>query len=615
MKARPDGIGTVAVWLAVLALAVFLPGAFNRWFLPKELLMVAAILLASLAAARGRLPRMIWLGIGVGVAILLGAALVSTDPVAAIMGRWPRYEGLVALPVYLGAAWLGARLLGPDASASRLTTFHRALAVVSLLIGGVSLLESVGLRPLDTDLSRPGALLGNATDQGLVGAALAVLLMPPLMSAVAALRAAPRGRRSLAHPVLVGAAVLAGILTVAVSASRAGLLALLVGIVVVVILHALRRAAASGARAGLSTLGWGALLAAAALAVVLLLPDMRARLLGLTGLAAQTVDDRMLIWQTSLGMVADKPLLGWGPSGYLDAVAVRHGSDWFATVDAGTTLDSPHNWLLQAASAGGIPLLVTAVALAGVIAVLGIRRLRAMPDHVDSAQRDALRSDMLQGALAALSALGVGLLTHFTAASTGMLIGLLIGVVTAAAPAAEPRRWRTARSVALAVWLGWFALTTFAELPLAAGTLARSAPEADRQFHVAAALRPWDADLVSIAAQTLTARADSGDPIAVPLALDWAERAAEAAPHSLTARYTHAVALRAAGDADAAADLLTELQQRQPHDPRFAMQLGITLILQGKHAAGLEWIEKAHAATPDDETIARMLDWARQAGP
>ena len=50
----------------------------------------------------------------------------------------------------------------------------------------LTLAETLGLRPLESDVSRPGALLGNASDQGAWG----VLALGPLLAA--ALRAPSR---------------------------------------------------------------------------------------------------------------------------------------------------------------------------------------------------------------------------------------------------------------------------------------------------------------------------------------------------------------------------------------------------------------------------------------
>lgn len=622
---RPDRSRSLGVWLAVLALVVFLPDAFTRWFLPKELMLLIALVFASRAPTRGRMPRVLWVLIGAGALLLALAAFASDDPLAAIMGRWPRYEGVIALPVYVAAVWLGARLLGPRASFVRLRSWSRALVTASLLFGAVSILEGFGLRPIPGDADRPGALLGNATDQGLVGAALVILLLPGLVSASTAARelllvsgaARVTGAARIdviAGPAMLALGVLASVLTVVISASRAGLLALGVGLGVVMLVHVMRRARAGGPRAAWLAVGQGAVGALMVGGITFAIPAMRVRLLGLSELSLSTITDRFAIWETTAAMIAERPIFGVGPSGYLDAIALRHDADWYRSVGAGTVLDSPHNWVLQAASAGGVPLLIAALVLAAAVVAIALRRLRAVwpvPPAPGAAASETARFDLLLGSFGAVVGLGAGLLTHFTTAPTGILLGLLIGVLTAVAPRADQLLWRRMRTGLFALWLVAFALLTAAELPLAAGVDARSAVEAESQFDLAQALRPWDADITSIAAQSLTARVDAGDQSALPVAVAWAERAAEAQPNNLAAQYTLGVAWRASGNLDAATELFTALNEKQPADPRVLMQLGVTLIVGGDHEGGLVLIEQARELNPDDDSIDRTLNWAR----
>jgi O-Antigen ligase len=315
-----------------------------------------------------------------------------------------------------------------------------------------------------------------------------------------------------------------------------------------------------------------------------------------------------MIWHDTVALVAERPLLGTGPSGFVDAIAQRHGATWYLEVGPGTVLDSPHNWVLQAAVAGGVPLLVTALALVVVVLVLAARSLRGAA--TESLVDGGARFDILSGSLAAVIGLGAGLLTHFTAASTGVLLGLLLGVLTATRPGSERISWRRARTALFAAWLVAFTLLTAADIPLAAGIRAATAAEALEQFGQAQALRPWDADLTSIAAQSLTARVDAGDAEAVSGAVSWAERAATALPRNLAAQYTLGVAWRSAGDVDAAMRQFSTLHEQYRSEPRVQMQLGVTLIVAGQYAAGFNHLERAQAASPEDKSIRRMLEWA-----
>src|SRR5690606_21216650 len=97
------------------------------------------------------------------------------------------------------------------------------------------------------------------------------------------------------------------------------------------------------------------------------------------------------------------------------------------SVDPGTTLDSPHNWVLQALSAGGLPLALLAVGLAVAAAIVGFSRWRSA---VAFAKPDA-REVHLAGSGVALLALGVALLTHFTSPGTTLLAAVLLGSLLA----------------------------------------------------------------------------------------------------------------------------------------------------------------------------------------
>ncbi len=49
-----ERVGTVAVWLLLLACIGVLPDAFIRWFLPKDAVAGIAVAVSSVAVARGR---------------------------------------------------------------------------------------------------------------------------------------------------------------------------------------------------------------------------------------------------------------------------------------------------------------------------------------------------------------------------------------------------------------------------------------------------------------------------------------------------------------------------------------------------------------------------------
>jgi Flp pilus assembly protein TadD len=533
-------IHSLALWLAVLSVAAFWPsffgepGALDRWVLPKILVLGVAALFAVFAVPRGRLPRGVVITLGIGVVVLVIAALAGETPLASVLGVWPRFEGLVTGGAYLLALWLGARLLG---SGDR-TAVELPIATLSLLVGALSLIEALGLRPIATNLARPGALLGNATDQGAVGAVCVVLLLLPVWRA--------GGRRRL----ILAAGLLAGLATVIASGSRAALLALLVGVIAVAITQ--------GRRAYLP----GGILVAATAAVALVAPSIGPRILGSSALAGATVSDRLLIWGETLGVVAQHPLVGVGPSGYADAVVAAHDTAWFATVGQDSLIDSPHNVLLQALVIGG-PLLLAAAVVLAVFLVRSVLRQRG---------------DFVVGAAVGVGVLTIVLLTHVSSPSTLILLLLLAGALVAV-PTVQ--RWRIATTAVIAVWLALVAVTLAGEVALGRAVEATDLDTAADSFDTAAALRPWDTGTPRIAAETFTAHADAGAERAAPLALEWSRRALAASPTSVPAAQALITSALASGELELAASTAEDFVELRPNHPWLQARLGGIRILQG----------------------------------
>ncbi len=657
---------TAAVWLLVLASIVLLPDAFVRWFLPKDVLAAIAVAVASFAVARGRLPR--WFAVAAGVAALLAllSVLLSAAPAAQLWGRWPRYEGLITLPVYFGAVWAGARLLGPDAPDAKLRTLARAIGAAAIALGVVSLLEAVGAGPFPSDLARPGSLTGNATDQGILGALFVAVLALPVLRAWTGLAGVGRARSGRggsgrggapragadratgpAERAWLTAGLLLAVTSVILSASRAGLLAAGVVLLVLLLLELVRLGRGFARRTAFGGIAALLLLLGGALAV----PFTRDRLLGSSPLSTSSLEARFTFWRDSLAVLGGHPL-GVGASGFLNANAS-------ASTGVGT-LDSPHNWLFQTAMAGGIPLLVLVLGIVVAAAAVGVRAWRLVACGATAAEpggstgpsarggvadagraapgrpsvahaaavlarADAARADLLAAALAGLSGFGVALLTHFTAPSTTILAALLVGVLVAQ-PGAHPGRLggllpgrpgsgagrsvvAGIRTVLLVGWAVWLVVLTGAEVPLAAGVAAAARSEvaaAEESFETAQRLRPWDADLASIAAQSFAAAADAQVRGAAPPTVAWAERSRAVLPDTVATERALAVGQLSSGDAAAAAHTLDALAVVAPRNVAVAVQHAVALYLAGD-ISGCE-IAVRHALTldPAEPTALRL---------
>lgn len=589
----------VALWVAGLASVVFLPDALNRWVLPKDLALAVACLFAALAPRSGRLPRWLLVIAAIGAVVMVFAAAGGAAPLAQLMGRWPRYEGAITLSAYFAAAWLGARLLGGGTAPDRRSAFIRAISVAAIAVGLLSIFEAVGLRPIPSDLERPGSLLGNATNQGIAGLMFAALLFLPMVRSL-------RSRTGY-DGWLFGVGFALAVATTVLSASRAAIAASFVVLLVFGVGWILTRPRASRWRAA-------ALVAAAAggfVILALIVPFTRDRVLGTSPFAVSSVLDRFAIWNESLAVLASHPLLGVGPSGFLDAVALRQNVDGASTLAADARIDSPHNLLLQAATAGGIPLLVCAVALFVGLVFVGVRALRSRglaPEHQDE----------LVGAGLALLGFSLALLTHFTAPATTLLAAVLLGTIVAVPAGREriPVIWT--RTAVVAAWVAILAVTTTAEVTLRSAVDSMSAGRysvADEQFSLAQAARPWDADIPLIAAQEFAAASVAGQADAPPYAVRWGTASRLALPQSLSAGEALAIGQQYSGDLSGAAGTLEQLRARAPGNAQILHRLGGVRFLLGDTPKAIELLVAAAALDPNNVEIWKTLEYVyRQSG-
>jgi O-antigen ligase len=529
-----------AILLIGVSGAAFLPGALDRFVFPKLVLVAAGAALALTVPARGAVSRPLAVLLGLAGVVLLAAALAGPTPLQQIIGRPTRYEGIIALPVYLGALAAGARVLGPGRARGSTAWLLDVLAVTAVVIGAESVLEVAGLRPLVSNVARPGSLLGNASDQG----AWAVLALGPLAAV------AVRMRGLLHRAGAIGAA--AALVT---SGSRGALVGALAGALVLTVL-------AAGRRARVTLVAATVLLAVVALA----LPATRARVLGSTAAARHTVTGRTALWRESVSLVGDHPLLGVGPSGYVDTIPAYHDRRYEVQVGPQNPPDSPHDWLLQAAVAGGIPLLALALAAAGLVLAGGVRSVDTQPTAGEGAA--------VGGMLAGLAGYAVALLFAFTGPGTTPLAALFAGALVASRPAARPSLAATRGRVMLAGALGALAIVLLAaavaELPLRAALVHASAGDlaaAERDFDLARDLRPWDPGVAQQATHAYAVLARGGSAESARRGLPWARRELSAYPDSIQGLEDTAALEAAAGQRAAAAMTISQARRLEPANP------------------------------------------------
>jgi O-antigen ligase len=303
---------------------------------------------------------------------------------------------------------------------------------------------------------------------------------------------------------------------------------------------------------------------------VLALPATRSHVLTTTQLAQQTAKGRTLLWSETLDLVRDDPVLGVGPSGWVDAIPAYHDRHYEREVGPANPPDSPHDWLLQAAAAGGLGLALIAVILVVLVLCRGAAAVRAQPPDGERAA--------LAGLLAGLAGYTVALLFYFTGPGTTPLAALFAGALVAA-PAPAPASVWTARVYArlrLLPVAAYVALTVVlaagaaAELPLRSALLQAAAGNlaaADSDFHTARDLRPWDAGVAQIATHAYAVLAQEQYAGAARFGVPWAVRELAAYPDSIQALQDGATLDAAAGRTAAAARLLSRARRLEPDNP------------------------------------------------
>lgn len=559
----------LAPWLVLASTLVWLPGGFSRFVLPKLALACLAVLVGALGPAHGRLPRGVVAIASGGLLVAAVAALLGPAPLAALAGRWPRYEGLPLMLVYLGCAWAGARTTGTSGGITR--RFTAPAATAALLLGLTSVLDAAGVGPTSaTAGTRDGSVLGNATDQGVVAAML-----------VAVLVASPGWVR---RPLEV-AGVLAAVVALGLSGSRASMLSLL--LVLAAVALARRR----------ELLRPLAMVGAAVVVTALAVPASRDRLL-----EGYTVGTRLVQWRETIALVRDHPFLGVGPSGYLDAIGRYETAADVRRTGVAEVADSAHSWPLQALTAGGVPLLLLALALALVLLRLGWARVRADPSSL--------------GLLAAVAVFGLALLVNFTTAGTTCLAAFLVGALVAEAPPVTERRTvpRLA-AVAAGALVVVLVVACVGEVVTQRGVDAArrgSVSDATGSFDSAVDLRPWDPDTAMIAAQALAGPASDGSAQAADAAAGFARRSLARTPASCASGLALGVARIGQGRLREAVTALDRVVERCPRRPAAYVQRGIARFGLRDVSGARRDLREALRLAPRDPEPHRILRVIRQ---
>jgi len=584
--------------LLCLAPLVVIPGGENRFVFGKLAVFAAAVVAACFAVPRGRLPRpVVWMLVA-GLAMTALSAGLGSNPLDGIAGAAPRYEGLPTLALYAACGWAGSRLLGPQTSREAVRTFDWSLTFTAVAVMFIAVLETAGLRPLSSSLSRPGSLLGNASDEGALG-----VLIAGMLGWIALSRGTRQDRSEGRRGSVIGAG--AASVVVALSASRAAL----IGLAVVAVILAL----ASPSRRRVALLG-----AVVAVAVVTLIaPGSRGRVTGTSPLATATARGRILLWQETVALVGHHPVIGGGPGTFVDAITSEHDLRWDQQVGPANPPDSPHDWVLQVASVGGIALL----ALVGVICVLtarsGQRLIRSARREENIGELD--RPGIGIGAFAGLAGYGAALLFGFTTPGTTPLAAAMGGIVLAQPLSGKATtgtlldrlsavsRWLVAAGAAIVLVLA--VLGSAAEIQLRqalASAAAGNVSGANSHFKTAGTLRAWDPSIDETAGHAFVVIAQSGPADTQRAAMDaagyWIAKARQRLSYNEQVELDAAALAEVRSDYTLAATLLNGVLARDRYNPAVLLRLGVVEGESGalsQAAATLVEVTRIDPTSPD----------------
>jgi tetratricopeptide (TPR) repeat protein len=169
-------------------------------------------------------------------------------------------------------------------------------------------------------------------------------------------------------------------------------------------------------------IGWKLPVAALGVAALLVAAAMAIEGPDLLGKAWKSFGFRVQYWQSSLQMIADRPLMGCGPGNFQSAYTQ------YKLPQAAEEVADPHDFLLEIAATAGLPAAVAFLAVLGCFAWATSRR-SAIADPSDPSP-DGWRHVLAGGAAGFLLSVPVGRLGAAPPGAVAVLMGLPLAAAT-----------------------------------------------------------------------------------------------------------------------------------------------------------------------------------------
>jgi O-antigen ligase len=567
-----------------------------RW----TLVIATAFLSLSLAAREGMYPerRAFW----AWCAFLVWAAFTSAialDPLAAWLGSPDRRTGFVALLAMAAAFHAGQGVIGHG-----MRTVARAVVVALLALGAYAIAEGSGWRPIPglevTD--RAGGPFGSPAYL----AAVAVMLVPP------AAGLAFDGAELQAWRWTAGTATAAGVVALALSGTKAGLIGLAVAVIISV------RVWGRGAIAHLLRF----LGVTVSLVLLLALTPIGARVAAVGDLEAEAVG-RLHEWRVGLMAMAERPLAGTGLEGYRLAFPQVVDAEYVRTYGREVVTDRAHSGPLDAGVALGLPGLLAWLAAVG---YLGQRAWRGMSKGPLLAGLGAgvvgyfaqqlflfpiVEGDVLAWALAGVLVVGVG---PATAPFRSRAISWTAGLLAAAALIAGTLEVMADHRAAAALAIGQVQLADEASrlrpdsyrYRLLAAEMARregDLPGAIERADAALALSPYDPALGAAKIRLLVEAAETGGQEELAVAIRALRDLIEVDPNQPDHHQALGVMLARAGDASGAEQAFLMAEFLAPASAVPPLSLAGLYLAAGEYEAAGDALDRAEAIDPGAEGL------------
>ncbi|MDR3686818.1 MAG: O-antigen ligase family protein [Coriobacteriia bacterium] len=453
------------------------PTSFNPFGPIKALVVALGVTLALVgmalesgrtARAAARLGR-VRASFAVPALLLVGAlaTVTSVDPQRSILGHYAEYQGLL-LVVAAALIGCGAAVLADDRAAW--TRLKRAATLAVGVVSGFALVQVFGAGPGRVDLSRAASTTGNASNLGVF-----------LCLAVPLVLAAARSERGRAWPAVAWTAFAMGLVVLGLTLSRGAWLGAGGALVAWLVLEGRTW---PGRLRGRVWAAAGVLVVVALAATLLFVPHAGSRLVeAVRSPSKGTLGWRAETWRLTAGLVAQRPLLGFGPASFRYAFPAVRTPATIIGESATQIVDDPHNLLLSI----GVQYGVVAVGLllwllCGAIAALW---------HLAGGEGD----DTVTAAALAASIVGasVALQAHFLTLDTWPLFGLVIGWalgLCSARLALEPAPL-PAGTQSMARWTSGVLAVAFGVVTVAAAGLVWADTVSLHAERLSAARAPW----------------------------------------------------------------------------------------------------------------------------